>query len=294
MNAAAPSSNTAADTHHDVLSATGVSVRFAGLAALQGVDIAVTRGSIVGLVGPNGAGKTTLFGVLSGLRKPDAGTVHLMGTDVTDASTQARARMGLARTFQQPELFRGLTVREHLVLAYRARNAPRRVWRDAFTGGSLRRPSQRENERVDALLDMLQLGDAAHRVAAALPLGTTRLVEVGRALATSPAVMLLDEPVAGLGSREVDRLVQTLRRIVDEEGTAILLVEHDVATVLNLSSRIFVLDFGVMIAAGTPQQIRSDPRVRAAYLGDDERIVEQPGQAQIGQLDQDGVTEVRL
>jgi ABC-type branched-subunit amino acid transport system ATPase component len=253
-----------------VLEARGIEVRFGGLKALSGVDISVSAGAITGLVGPNGAGKTTLFAVLSGLRRADAGTVLLGGVDVTRASPQTRAHAGFARTFQQPELFWGLDVREPLVLAYRARHARSRLWADAFTFGALRRPVAGEDERVDGLLKVLSLTDVAYRPVGSLPLGTSRLVEVGRALATSPTTLLLDEPLAGLDSYEADRLADTLQRVVADEGTGMLLVEHDVAMVLTSCAQIYVLDFGVLIAQGPPETIRTDPRVRTAYLGDEE------------------------
>ncbi|HEY3941635.1 MAG TPA: ABC transporter ATP-binding protein [Acidimicrobiales bacterium] len=253
-----------------LLVASDVTVRFGGLRALADVSIEVPRASIIGLVGPNGAGKSTLFGVLSGLLRPNTGRVRLRDKDVTGASAQARARLGLARTFQQPELFMGLTVREHLVLAYRVRHYPERLWKDVFTLASLRRPEDAENERVDGLLELLSLTDVGHQLANALPLGTSRLLEVGRSLAASPQLVLMDEPLSGLDRHEAERLADALRRTVAEEGVSLLLVEHDVGMVLSLSSYIYVLDFGVLIAQGPPDAIRNDPQVRAAYLGDEE------------------------
>jgi ABC-type branched-subunit amino acid transport system ATPase component len=260
------------------LAANGVTVRFGGLVALRDVSVDVAPGAITGLVGPNGAGKSTLFSVLSGLRRPDDGEVRLAGQDVTRRTPQARSRMGLARSFQHPELFPLLTVREHLVLAYRSRHARSRLWQDLFLAGSLRPPPHDETARVDSLLEMLSLTDLAHHRAAVLPLGTSRLLEVGRALATSPSVMLLDEPLSGLDSGEAERLAVALRHVVDHEGLAMLLVEHDVAMVLNLSSFIYVLDFGTIIVGGTPEEIRTDARVRAAYLGDADQLhTQEPG-----------------
>ncbi len=252
-----------------VLEARQVRVRFGGLVALDDVSIVVPPGSLIGLVGPNGAGKSTLFGVCSGLLHPEHGQVLLGGRDVTSASPQARARAGLARTFQQPELFRGLTVRDHLVLAHRVRHRRRRLWTDMFTAAALRRPDPEESERVDRLLTVLSLGDLADTVVDALPLGACRLVEVGRALAAAPQVVLLDEPLSGLDAHETARLADALARTVVEEGTAMLLVEHDVATVLRLCSRVSVLEFGRLIAEGDPAAIRNDPAVRAAYLGEE-------------------------
>jgi ABC-type branched-subunit amino acid transport system ATPase component len=257
-----------------VLSASGVTVRFGGVTALSQVDISIPAGALVGLVGPNGAGKTTLFGVMSGLLRPNTGRVDLLGTDVTRASSETRARLGLARTFQQPELFLDLTVREHFVLAYRVRHCRSRLWKDVFTGGCLKRPDPAESERVDWLLELLSLSDVAHQQAGALPLGTGRMVEVGRALATAPAVVLLDEPSAGLDGYETERLSVALRRTVDEEKVSLLLVEHDVAMVLGLCGDIYVLDFGSLIAQGPPAEIRENPQVRAAYLGDDDIAAE--------------------
>jgi branched-chain amino acid transport system ATP-binding protein len=234
-------------------------VRFGGLTALAGVDIVVPPKSLIGLVGPNGAGKTTLFGVASGLLRPTGGRVRLSGEDVTEYTPQARARLGLARTFQQPEMFMSLTVRQHLSLAYRVRSSRQRLWKDMFTGGGWRKPEQAESERVEMLLDLLSLNEVADAPVDILSLGTTRLVEVGRAL---------DEPMSGLDATEATHLASALKRTVANEGTSLLLVEHDVAMVLSLCSNIFVLDFGHLIAVGPPDMIRNDPAVRSAYLGD--------------------------
>ena len=252
-----------------LLEARNVRVRFGGVMALDDVSISVPPRSLIGLVGPNGAGKSTFFGVCSGLIRPNRGQVLLAGRDVTEASPQARARLGLARTFQHPELFPGLTVREHLTLAYRARRSRARLWSDMFTAASLRKPGAEEAERVGALLELLALGDLADTVVDVLPLGACRLVEVGRALAAGPSVVLLDEPLSGLDTQEALRLADALRRAVREEGIALLLVEHDVAMVLSLCAHIYVLDFGLLIAQGDAATIRNDPAVRAAYLGDE-------------------------
>jgi ABC-type branched-subunit amino acid transport system ATPase component len=254
------------------LAADDITVHFGGLTALSGVSLEVRRGNIVGLVGPNGAGKSTLLAVLSGLLGPDAGAVRLRGHDVTDVSARHRATRGLARTFQQPELFMGLTVREHLVLAYRARVVPHRMWRDMLDPRALFRTSPGETEKVDGLLELLHLTHVAKAPVAALPLGVIRLVEVGRALASQPRVLLLDEPLSGLDLHGSENLVSVFREIVDrsDDGLALVIVEHDVAAVLALSDMVVVLDFGERIAVGTPDEVRSDAAVRAAYLGDAE------------------------
>ena len=262
----------AADPTVPVLAATGITVRFGGLTALSDVGLEVPPGTIIGLVGPNGAGKSTLFAVLSGLQRPAAGRVFLRGKDVTGASPQLRARQGLARTFQQPELFMGLTVREHLVLAHRVRYSRQRLWRDMVDPRSLLPAGREENERVDQLLELLDLTHVAHAAVGALPLGMSRLVEIARALATRPDVVLLDEPLSGLDMRESENLASVFRRVVqnDQRKVSLLMVEHDVATVLSLSSKIFVLDFGELIASGTPAEIRGNAAVRSAYLGDED------------------------
>jgi len=214
----------------------GVTVRFGGLLALDDVDLVVPPATIVGLVGPNGAGKSTLFNVLSGLSAPSGGKVLLDGEDVTHARPQLRAARGLARTFQQPELFMGLTVREHVVLAYRVKHARTRMWSDMFTMGSLRRAKEDEKARVNGLLELLGLGAVADRTPLGLPLGWSRLVELGRALATSPTVLLLDEPSAGLDSSETEQFESTLLSVTRERGISVLLVEHDVELVMRMSA----------------------------------------------------------
>jgi branched-chain amino acid transport system ATP-binding protein len=254
------------------IEARNVTVRFGGLVALSDVSLAVPPASIVGLVGPNGAGKTTLFGVLSGLLRPNQGDVFLAGKKITGAAPAKRARLGLARTFQQLELFMGLTVREHVVLGYRVRAQRNRLWTDLFTAGALHPESAEERARVDHLVELLGLQSVAKTAASALPLGTARRVEVARALATGPSIVLLDEPSSGLDGHETSQLGAALRTVVEEEHVSLLLVEHDVAMVLGLSSEVAVLDFGVRIAHGTPDEIRNDPAVRAAYLGDDEAV----------------------
>ncbi|MGX7680049.1 ABC transporter ATP-binding protein [Jatrophihabitans sp. DSM 45814] len=247
-----------------------VTVRFGGVVALNSVSIDIAPATITGLVGPNGAGKSTLFSVLSGLRRPNHGHVSLEGHDITTASAQRRARLGLARTFQHPEMFSGLTVREHVMLSHRISTVPKRIWTDMVTARGFRRADKEEIERVDGLLDVLGLTSIADRPVAGLSLGMTRLVELARGLAANPTVLLLDEPSSGLDARETDQVIEVFNLVVERRGVSLLLVEHDVSMVLGLCSKVYVLDFGVMIAAGTPDEIRADAAVRAAYLGEEE------------------------
>jgi branched-chain amino acid transport system ATP-binding protein len=263
---ARPTAPSALNGPAPVLSGEGISVRFGGLKALNNVSIKVPRQAITGLIGPNGAGKSTLIGVLSGLLAPSSGRVILDGADVTSQSAQQRARRGLARTFQQPELFAGLSIREHLMLAWRVRNDRGRMWKDLLLGQAWRRPHHDETQRVDQLLESLGLAALGHAPVAALPLGYSRLVEIGRALAASPKVVLLDEPLSGLDSRESEQLAETLHGLVGSEGVSFLLVDHDADIVLERSARVMVLDFGEVVTVGTAAEVRSNDLVRAAYL----------------------------
>jgi branched-chain amino acid transport system ATP-binding protein len=255
-----------------------VTVRFGGVVALNSVSLSVPPAAIVGLVGPNGAGKTTLFSVLSGLRRPDEGRVMLHGADITRAPAARRARLGLARTFQHPEVFAGLTTREHLQLAHRISTKRSRIWTDMLTGRGFLRADPEETERVDALLEALNLTAIADRPVAGLPLGMTRLVEIARALALRPTALLLDEPSSGLDAGETDQVMRVLSLAVERSGVSLLLVEHDVGTVLSMCGYVYVLDFGVQIGEGIPDDIRRDPVVRAAYLGE-EAVPDADGQA---------------
>jgi branched-chain amino acid transport system ATP-binding protein len=243
-----------------VLAARNVSVTFGGLKALDQVSIDVRPGTIHGLMGPNGAGKSTFFDVLSGLLRPRAGEVFLDSRPVTRKKPQRRFALGLARTFQRPQLFRTLTVREHLVVA---RRANRRV---AFKGARFTRDAE-ERAAVEDLIDLLHLGPVADVHASLLALGTARLVEIARALAGNPRVVLLDEPSSGLDSSETRTVAAALDRTRNEKGVALLLVEHDVELLMELCDHIDVLDFGQLIASGPPAEIHDDPKVAAAYLG---------------------------
>jgi branched-chain amino acid transport system ATP-binding protein len=255
-------------TETPVLEASGVTVKYGGLTAVNKVDLSLGAGKIVGLIGPNGAGKSTLFSVLSGLRAPNSGHVFINGTDVTRATPQERAARGMARTFQHPELFLGLTVREHVTLAYRLARTPARIWTDMLTGGGFRQPSPAETERVDMIIQGLNLTAIQHRPAMGLPLGLARLVELARSFAREPRFLLLDEASSGLDAAETAELRGVLQRMVDERGVSLLMVEHDVEMVLGMAGYVYVLDFGSLIAEGTPEEIRNNPMVRAAYLGE--------------------------
>ena len=248
-----------------LLEATQVRRSFAGIVALDDVSLTVDDGERVGLIGPNGAGKTTLFNCLLGVLKPDAGQVHFADEDISRLPVHQRARRGIGRSFQRVELFPDSTVREHLLVAERARRGVGGLWRDLVLGG---RPRADEVAACDAVLGLLGLADLADEPIEHLSLGQGRLVEVGRALMTQPRLLLLDEPSSGLDRRETDDLARTLRAIQGEQGFAILLVEHDVELVAAFTERTYVLDFGSLIAQGPTAEVLQSAAVRAAYLGD--------------------------
>jgi branched-chain amino acid transport system ATP-binding protein len=256
---------TPTDASRGLLVADGVTKRFAGITALDSVSIDVAEREIVGLIGPNGAGKTTFFNCLLGILKPDAGSVRFDGRDLSRVPTHRRARLGIGRTFQRIELFTGMTAREHLLVAERARRGTGALWKDAIGKG---KPTADERERADRTLELLGLAPFADRRVEALSLGIGRLIEVGRALMTEPRLLLLDEPSSGLDRAETDVLAGTLREVQQERQMAILLVEHDVEFVRSLVSRVFVLDFGTLIASGPTAEVFADAAVRKAYLGE--------------------------
>ena len=262
-----PDEGLAAAAGSSVLTVSDVTVRYGGLVALRDVTVEVPTGAIVGLVGPNGAGKSTLFGVVSGFVRPASGCVTIDGKDVTRSRPEQRARLGLARTFQHPRIFHGLTVREHLCLAHRLRYQRRRLFRDLVVPAPEAPVVEEERHAVDRLLDVLELWPSAHRDVGGLSLRAQRLVEVGRALAFGPRVILLDEPSSGLDSVETAHLATTLATAARAEGTALLLVEHDVGFVLGLADDVYVLDYGSVIAHGAAAAIRADEAVVSAYLG---------------------------
>jgi len=247
-----------------LLVAEDVTKTFAGISALDHVSLDVKPSEMVGLIGPNGAGKTTFFNCLLGILRPNSGTVRFDGRDLTRVPTYRRARLGIARTFQRIELFSGMTPREHFLLAERVRNGKGKLWKDMIFLGM---PTAAEKEKAAAMLRLLDLEGVADRPVEALSLGVGRLVEVGRALMTQPKLLLLDEPSSGLDRRETEALATKLRTLQQEQGIAILLVEHDVELVQSLVERVFVLDFGTLIASGPTAEVLRDERVIRAYLG---------------------------
>ncbi|WP_431901022.1 ABC transporter ATP-binding protein [Nonomuraea sp. bgisy101] len=245
------------------LAVEGVCVAFGGVRALSEVSFAVPEGQVCGVIGPNGAGKTTLFDVVSGLRRPQSGRVLVSGTDVTGVSAVRRARAGLRRTFQRTQVFGRLTVADNVLAAMEWRGGGGGVLADLAGLPGRRRLEAARRERVEEVLDLCGLPALRDAYAAALPVGQRRLVELARALADRPSVLLLDEPTSGLDADQTARL----REVIAALDTTVLLVEHDMGFVMDTCDHLVVLDLGKVIATGPPSSIRADPVVRAAYLG---------------------------
>ena len=242
-----------------ILSTQDVVVRFGVLQAVSQASIEVVEGLVTGLIGPNGAGKTTLFNVITGLQEPTAGKVFFDGKDITNKNPFKRARMGIARTFQKLEVFGSLSARENILVAAEQR----KTWdRSGFD----------PNQVCDEILEKVGLSDVSEFMVGTLPTGTARLVELARALASNPRVLLLDEPSSGLNEEETEEMASLLRKLVDE-GLGVLLVEHDMSFVMGTCQFIHVLDFGTIIATGTPAEVQANAQVQAAYLGT-ETVVE--------------------
>ncbi|MSO79023.1 MAG: ABC transporter ATP-binding protein [Acidimicrobiia bacterium] len=220
---------------------------------------------MVGLIGPNGAGKTTLFNCLLGMLRPEEGSVTFDGREISALPVYKRARLGFGRTFQRLELFGGMTVRDHFLVTERQRNGSGRLWKDLL---NLSKPTADEQARAQKMIDLLSLHKEADEPVESLSLGRGRLVELGRALMTEPKLLLLDEPSSGLDVKETAALAERLRIVQQDYEFAVLLVEHDVEMVQSLVTRLYVLDFGTMIASGPTAEVLGDAAVRKAYLGD--------------------------
>lgn len=247
-----------------LLAAAGISKRFGGITALSELSFDVAYGESVGIVGPNGAGKTTLFNCLLGLTAPDTGTVTFDGVRIDGLPVWKRSRLGIGRTFQRVELFRGMTVADHLLVAEQAHSGSKRLWRDLIHQGG---PCPDELAHVSEVLSLLGLERLANRSVDGLSLGHARLIEFGRALMARPKLLMLDEPSSGLDAADTARLSRMLADVQRSENTAIVLVDHNLQLVEEVVERLYVLDFGRMIAVGKVDAVMTNAEVRRAYLG---------------------------
>jgi branched-chain amino acid transport system ATP-binding protein len=258
-----------AATPPPLLEVEGVVVRFGGVVALAGVSFEVGHREIRGLIGPNGSGKTTLFNCISGLCRPAAGEIRFEGVALSRVPRHARARLGIGRTFQHTALFRSLTVRENVLAGAHPLAGSGFLANALRLGGRVRREEREAEETARRLLALLSLEAVADAPVGRLPFGTQKRVELARALAAGPKLLLLDEPAGGLNHEEVYRLARLLFRIRREFDLSILLVEHHMHLVTSVSDRVVALDFGEKIADGTPEAVRAEPAVIRAYLGEE-------------------------
>jgi len=247
-----------------LLALLGVSKSFGGVQAVSDISFDVRAGESVGLVGPNGAGKTTLFNCVCGQLRYDRGEIRLEGRSLEGLPTYKRARLGIGRTYQKVEVFTDMSVREHLLVAERARRGEGRLWKDLL---NMSAPLRAELDNAEAIMDLVGIGALADTSVNALGLGHCRLVELARALAGQPKILLADEPSSGLDIHETAEVAKVLRTVQRESGTALLLVEHDLSMVGEVVDRTVVMDLGSMLATGTFNEVMDNPAVRHAYLG---------------------------
>ena len=256
-----------ADRRAPLLQAVDVSMRFGGVAALTGVTLDFYADEVCGMIGPNGAGKTTFFDTISGIRTPTSGRIVYDGTDVTGRSVTWRARHGIRRTFQRQQVFGWLSVEDNVMAAVEWRGGGGGLAADLVRFPTRTKWEQERRARVHEVLELCGIGDLGHVPAASLPLGKARMAEMARAIVDHPRVLLLDEPTSGLEESEVEKFGESIHTVRQEEGCAVVLIEHDVGFVMRQSDRVVALNLGQVLADRTPEEVRNDPAVVKAYFG---------------------------
>jgi branched-chain amino acid transport system ATP-binding protein len=265
------------DDRETVLDVRGIRRSFGGVAALDGIDLTLEDGLILGIIGPNGAGKTSLFDVISGFLRPDEGSIHLFGDDITHLSPDERARLGLHRSFQDARLFPALTVAENIAVALERHIEVRSPAMAALRLPNVRRAEEKIARRVDRLIDMTNLGDYRNKFVRELSTGSRRIVDLACTLAAGPKVILLDEPSSGVAQRETEQLGPLLLRIRFETGCSMLLIEHDMPLITSVSDELIALDLGRNVTRGLPQDVLDHAAVVSSYLGTDEGAIHRSG-----------------
>lgn len=252
---------------NEILRVEHIVQRFGGLTALNDINISVNKGEIISIIGPNGAGKTTLFNIISGINSPVSGHVYLCGQDIVGMKAYNVAKLGISRTFQNIRLFRNLTVLDNILTA-RHIQSNAGIFDALFRTRKMREEEARNLEEAEELLGFLDMSDDKYTIAASLPYGNQRKLEIARALATEPKLLLLDEPAAGMNENETEELARMIKKC-QERGYTTLLIEHDMKFVMGISERVYVIDYGVQIASGIPEEIQNNPTVISAYIGGD-------------------------
>ena len=252
-----------------VLSVRGLGVSFGGLKAVSDFDLDINEGELIGLIGPNGAGKTTVFNLLTGVYKPEVGEMYLLGEKINGKKMHQIVGIGVARTFQNIRLFKQMTVLENVITAF-TKDIKYGLFQTIFRTESYWKTEEELRKRAMDLLELFGLKDKAEYIAANLPYGQQRRLEIARALATDMKLLLLDEPAAGMNPTETAELLASINLIREKFGIAILLIEHHMSLVMNICEKIMVLDYGIPIAYGLPDEIANDPKVITAYLGEQE------------------------